>query len=128
MLPDQEDRLTNGGDCPDHFHSSDRVRTHDDADLLVSLESYVEVGSGSTTVRPGTDYVLADTSAGSANVELPNPALGLAVTIVKKSASNLVNVSSPTRTVNGAASVSMGGGAYSSAKFKALGGNYYTVA
>jgi len=128
MSPDQEYRLTNGGDCPDHFHSSDRIRTHDDADLLVSLESYVEVGSGSTTVRPGTDYVLADTSAGSANVELPNPALGLAVTIVKKSASNLVNVSSPTGTVNGAASVSMGSGAYSSAKFKALGGNYYTVA
>lgn len=127
MLPtEKEFELISGGDCFSHWHSSDRVRTHDDSVQLDALESYQTVADGTHNVKPGVTYVLVDTSAGSTTLYLPNPERKLSVTVIKTSASNTLTVDSTVGNINGASTYSMTA-AYAAAKFKAIDGNYYVV-
>lgn len=122
-----ETALTGGGDCPLHWHSSDREATHDRWLQYLQNEEYVSIGSGSSDVPRSVDYVLVDTSAGSATLMLPDPGHRLSVTIIRTSASNIVTIDSPSGNINGAATYVIPATAYAHAKFKALGGNYYVV-
>ena len=122
----QELALTSGGDCFEHFHST-QIVTHETTTRAISAESSAIVAIGTSILRPGIDYVIADTAAGNATVILPDPNLKLAVTIIKINGANIVTVDSPIGTINGAATYALTT-AYQTAKFKAIDGNYYVVA
>ena len=60
LTPEQEFRLTRGGDSPDHYHSSDRVRVHSDIGDLDSLANVRTPAYGSYTLVADDDFILAD--------------------------------------------------------------------
>ena len=60
LTPEQEFRLTRGGDSPDHYHSSDRVRVHSDIGDLDSLANVRTPANGSYTLVADDDFILAD--------------------------------------------------------------------
>lgn len=122
-----ESMLTGGGDCPLHWHSADREVTHAQWVQYIQNESSLSLSNGSSTIPADVDYVLVNTVAGSATLMLPDPSHGMALTIIRTSASNTVTVDSPTGTINGAATYVIPATAYAHAKFKAMGGNYYVV-
>lgn len=126
MTPEQERALTAGGDCFEHWHSTDRVVSHEDALSLCALEVTQSLTNGSHTISAGVDYVLADSTTGNVTLTLPPAARKLAIIVVKTSAANSVIIQAPTGTVNGAATYTLTS-AYQHAKLKAIGGNYYVV-
>ena len=126
LTPEQESSLTSAGDCFQHYHSSDRLRTHDESRQLVGLESVEHTGAGAYSVPASADYVMVDTSLGSATITLPPPSKLMSVTILRTSGANLATIKSPTGLVNGALTFALAG-AYGFAKFKAFNGNYYRV-
>lgn len=127
MLTDlQESNLVSQGDCFEHWHSQDRIPTHEFKLGLDYLETSLSVGSGSTTLVGAEDYVLVDTTSGSATIVLPPPIKRMKVVIVKTAAANSVTVDSPTGTINGTATYVLSA-AYAVAVFKAINGNYYKV-
>lgn len=126
--PRTESELTGGGDCFAHWHSADRVRTHDDVTRLDQLETSAATATSPYTVPIGLNYLLVDTTAGNVTVNLPTPSLLVSITIIKKVAGNVVTVQPPSGTINGAATYPLNT-AYQSAKFKSLDGiNYVVVA
>ena len=126
MTPEQESNLTSQGDCQEHWHSSDRLRTHDDGRQLVNLEYAQRVYAGTHSVDPTADYVLVDSSGGSVTLTLPHPSKRLATTFVRTSALNTVTINTPSGVINGAATYSLIG-AYLPVRLKAIDGNYYRV-
>lgn len=60
LTPDQERRLVGGGDCHDHFHSTDRVRVYSDIAALQKLESVRTPPTGAYTIDIVEDFVLAN--------------------------------------------------------------------
>lgn len=123
----QESNLTSGGDCFEHYHSSDRAPTHDQAVEFTRLEKTQLLVDGSGAINKDIDYALVDTSGGNAAVTLPHP-IGLRkVTVVKVAAGNTVTLSSPVGTINGSATLVLSS-AYAVAVLKAIDGNYYKVA
>jgi hypothetical protein len=127
LSPEQESNLVSQGDCFEHYHSQDRVPTHEFKLGLDYLETSLTVADGTTTLTGREDYVLVDTTSGAATIVLPDPVKRGSVTVVKLVAANTVTVDSPTGTINGGATYSLTS-AYATAKFKAIGGNYYKVA
>lgn len=126
LTPEQESSLTSAGDCFQHYHSSDRLRTHDEARQLVSLEVTESFANGTSMVSPNTDYVIVNSAAGNATINLPQPVKRLSITVLRTSAANSVTIQSPSGTINGVATFSLTG-AFGFAKFKAINGNYYRV-
>lgn len=125
---DQEQRLTGGGDCSDHFHMSDRLRTHSDVVALDALEDFIQITADYTFSRKMFEYVLADATTGNIALVLPDANMKMKVAVVKTTAANTITVSAPnTATINGAATYPMTA-AYAKATFKAINGNYYVVA
>ena len=128
LTTDQEQRLVGGGDCPDHFHMTDRLRTHADVVALDALEDFVQITTNFTFARKMFEYVLADATTGNIALVLPDAMMKMRVAVVKTTAANTVTVSAPgTATINGAATYPMTA-AYAKATFKAISGNYYVVA
>ena len=128
LTPEQEQRLTCGGDCPDHFHMTDRLRTHNDVVALDALEDFIQITANYTFNRKMYEYVLADATAGNIALVLPDAKMKMKVTVVKTTAANTVTISAlGTATINGSATYPMTA-AYSKATFKAINGNYYVVA
>lgn len=122
----QESNLTSGGDCFEHYHSQDRIPTHEFKLGLDYLETALEVGAGTTTLTGAEDFVLVDSTAGAATVMLPPPVKRMSVVVMRKVAANTVTIDSPTGTINGAATYALAG-AYAVGTFKAINGDYYKV-
>lgn len=91
LTAQQESSLVSGGDCFEHWHSSDRARTHSDLEQLQQLASVVTVTSD-FTVRTGTDFVLADTSLSDLTVTLPRSADGVEMEVVKVATPNILTI------------------------------------
>lgn len=127
LSSNQESNLVSGGDCFEHYHSSDRVVTHDDAVALTELEKTQLAINGATVVSKDADYVLVDTASGNATLTLPHPNGLRRVVVLKTAAANTVTISSPVGTINGVATLVLSA-AYAVATLKAIGGNYYKVA
>ncbi len=60
LSPDQERRLVGGGDSHDHFHSTDRIRVHDDIAALQKLANVSTPPTGAYSVAATDDFILAD--------------------------------------------------------------------
>lgn len=60
LSPEQEQRLTQGGDCPDHYHSTDRLKVHSDIASLQALANVNTPASGSYSVGLADDFILAN--------------------------------------------------------------------
>jgi len=117
----QESMLTNGGDCPLHFHMEDRRPTHDTLSQLNSQEKYVTL-TATASIAEDTDYVL---TSGTATLTLPRAKGGTKVTFIKTSAAGTTTIAAPSgSTINGAASVTLTS-QWQTATCKELGGAYY---
>lgn len=60
LNPEQELRLTQGGDCPDHWHSTDRLRVYSDIAALQKLEVVRTPPAGTYTVTDKDDFIEAN--------------------------------------------------------------------
>lgn len=60
ITPDQEQRLTQGGDCHDHWHSTDRLKVHADIASLQSLANVKTPDSGAYSIGKLDDFVLSN--------------------------------------------------------------------
>lgn len=78
----QEASLLSGGDCFLHWHSQDRVMTHDSLTQLQQIAS-VLTATGDVTVNDQTDYIYADTTLQNIIVALPLAKNGREVEIIK---------------------------------------------
>lgn len=128
MTPEQEQRLTSGGDCPDHFHSTDRLKTHNDVVDLVVLEDFIRIYSNYSFERDAFEYILADSTLGNVDITLPAAKKKMKTTVVKTVAANTVTIYPPSGSlINGGASYALTA-AYAKATVKAIDGDYYVVA
>ena len=89
--PIQESSLVSGGDCFEHWHSSDRTPTHD---TVLQYQSLATVRSVTTdvTVDDRWDYILVDTSTGNRTVTLPLANNGREIEVIKATAANKVTI------------------------------------
>jgi len=96
--------LLSGGDTFAHWHSEDRAPSQNFLHGLQQLMNQQTVSSD-TALRPGSDVVFVDTSAGDVTITLPTPTNGQEYTIVKTSELNsMIITATPPATVNGHAS------------------------
>ena len=91
LSPQQESTLVSGGDCFDHWHSSDRVRTHDDILTMQALAKATLVSSD-TTITSKQDYLIVDTSSGNVTVTLPFSNNGREIEIMKNAQANYLSI------------------------------------
>ena len=89
--PIQESNLVSGGDCFEHWHSSDRSLSHDD---VLQYQSLTTVRSVSTDINVDDrwDYILVDTSSGNRTVTLPLALNGREIEVIKATAANKVTI------------------------------------
>jgi len=123
----QESNLTSAGDCFEHWHSLDRVISDDAYREMIHNETSISLGAGTHSIPGDIDFVLVNTSSGNAIINIPAATSMIALTIIKTSALNTVTVQTSVGNINGASTYVMSA-AYSSAKLKAISGNYYKVA
>lgn len=127
LTTQQESSLTSGGDCFEHWHSQDRVLSHNSLLQLQQLQNVATV-STNTTLSDINDIVLVDTTGGNVTVNLPPARNGRVYTVVKLSTTNLLTVAaSGTDTIDSAASISTTTG-WVSRTFKAVTGGWIIVA
>lgn len=104
---DQMQQLTNGGDCPLHHHRGDTVPTNDTVQRLAGVENWRTAVTTQDLLRED-DYVLADSTAGTITLTLPNARNGKKITITKIVAVNTVTVAATSGyNVLGAGSVNL---------------------
>lgn len=58
MLPSQEALMLNGADCPLHYHSQDRIPTHDTLNALEAIAKQQVVTGNSYSATEEDDFVL----------------------------------------------------------------------
>ena len=87
----QESNLISKGDCFEHWHSEDRVLTHDDVLTLQGLAKATVV-IGDITVDSRQDYLLVDTSVLSITVTLPRANQGREIEIMKNATANYLRI------------------------------------
>ena len=91
LTPQQESNLVSGGDCPDHWHSQDRVLDRSSLLTLQSLARAYETND-SITVTDTMDYVIADTSASNITITLPRAHNGREIEVMKNATSNFLKI------------------------------------
>jgi len=92
MLSDlQESSLVSAGDCFEHWHSSDRVMTHDSLTGLQEVANY-QTFTDDYEVKPAADYILADTSVKSVTITLPLSTNGREIEVTKMASPNYVSI------------------------------------
>lgn len=91
LTEQQESNLVSGGDCPDHWHSQDRVLDRSSLLTLQSLARAYETND-SITVTDTMDYVIADTSAGNITITLPRSHNGREIEVMKNATPNFLKI------------------------------------
>ena len=120
---EQESRLTSGGDSPDHWHSSDRQRSHSDLETLQGL-TIVKSFTATGDIPYGVDIAMVDTTSASVTMALPVARSGLEIEVVKTVASNTLQIdTSGADTVFGETSVVLFEPG-SALRFKAIAGGW----
>ena len=97
--------LQGGGDCFDHYHSSDRAPSHDTLARLQQLEKVVTV-TATYAALSADDYIIGDTTAGGFTITLAAPKSGRRVIVMKSVAANTLTVASASN-INGAATAAL---------------------
>jgi hypothetical protein len=99
--------LVGGGDCFEHYHSTDRVPTHYTLKQLQTLVKVKKI-SANYAVDPTDDIILVDTTSGVITATLPTANNGNEITVIRiAGANNVVVARSGTDTINGATSVTI---------------------
>lgn len=101
--PSHESQLTNGGDCPLHWHSSDRVVRHDDVTQGQAILRQRDV-SGTYTITEKDDILLC---ASGGTVTLPLAKGGREFEVVMIGATNVTVATTSPDLVYGASTVLM---------------------
>jgi hypothetical protein len=103
MINDIPQSLVNSSDCPLHYHSIDRVPTHDTITLLQSLINNTYINTTTYTVTNNDDYLIA--TIGS-TITLPNAKNGRELVFIKTvAAGSMVINAVGTDLINGASSL-----------------------
>lgn len=82
MKPEDDYSLVGGGDCFSHWHSEDRVPTHDFLHGLHAV-AFSKTVSGNTTLTGSEDFIRVDTSASDVTITLPPAIEGTEITVIK---------------------------------------------
>lgn len=107
LSDEQVVQLTSGGDCPLHHHRADTLPNNDTVQRLSDVENWRSVATSQTLLRDD-DYILADSTAGTVTLTLPNARNGKKITITKVVAANTVTVAAASGyNVLGAGSVNL---------------------
>ena len=91
LTEQQESNLVSGGDCPDHWHSQDRVLDRSSLLTLQSLARAYETND-SITVTDTMDYVIVDTSAANVTITLPRSHNGREIEVMKNATPNFLKI------------------------------------
>lgn len=101
MLPQQEALLINGGDCPLHYHSIDRVVNHDTLNALESITNQRVITAAFYTATEDDDIIICTNTC---TVTLPIAKNGKRFTVIKTFAGSSVIINcAGADTINGAA-------------------------
>ena len=120
----QEALMLNGADCPLHFHSQDRVPTHDTLSALQGVAKQTIPTGEDYTATSQDDYILC---AGSCTVTLPPARNGQEYEIVKTFAGGVVTIlPSGTDTIIGTTSVLVYV-QWTALRFKAISGGWAII-
>jgi hypothetical protein len=127
LTPEQKTSLTGGGDCPLHFHASDRTVQHEQLDQLQACKVVKNV-IAAYTAKYTDDIIVVDTTAGGAfNITLPLAKGGKEFTIVKPFANSNFNiVFSGGQTMWGTATINLSA-ALSMIVLKSVSGGYIKI-
>ena len=119
MTPEQEAALVNGGDCFSHWHSEDRIPTHDFLRGLQSTFNIVTVSSSFDASR-SVDFYLVDSTSSPITCVLPKARGNRLITFVRTSGTNNVTLArTGTDTINGSTSLTISS-SYSPVRLLAL--------
>lgn len=80
MLPQQEALMLNGADCPLHFHSQDRIPTHDTLNALEAIAKQVNIAGDTYIATDEDDYILVGQTA---TITLPVAKNGKEIEVIK---------------------------------------------
>ena len=86
LTPQQVATLTGGGDCFDHWHSSDRAANEANQGAASNVPT-IEVNTN-TTLPVESAFVIVDTGAASITITLPLSNGGVEIEIVKNHPAN----------------------------------------
>ena len=101
MTPQQEALLTNGSDCPLHYHTSDRVVTHDTLNALEGIASQHVITTATYTATAADDIIICPIAC---TITLPVAKNGKRFIIIKTFAASSVIINcAGTDTINGSA-------------------------
>ena len=99
MTPDQESRLTGGGDSPDHYHSQDRTPTIDTLrqlqylEIVTTITAALNMETDTDSKKRNTDYLRCDATGGIFTVTLPKAkASGRRITLSRVASANTVTI------------------------------------
>ena len=122
----QESGLTSGGDCVDHWHSTDRILQHDDILEFQQLTKAIAVTSNKT-VDDRWDYLLVNTDTGNITITLPPAINGREIEVMKNATPNYVSIV-PTGTDRILGSTEIRVFNYgTSLRFKAITGGWFII-
>lgn len=103
MLPQQEALMLNGADCPLHYHSIDRVPTHDTLNQLEEVAKIVDADTANYTATYDDDFIKVSVSC---TITLPPAKAGKEIEIIKTFAGgSVIIVPTGTNTIQGTTSV-----------------------
>lgn len=114
--------LKGGGDCPDHFHRSDRFPTRDSLLWMQSLKS-VRTISANYTATKDDDIVVVDTAG--VTLTLPPSRNGREYTVSSIGLGTATVTPDGSETINGSASYALG--TTSVVRLKAVSGGWVHI-
>ena len=102
MNPQQESVLINGGDCPLHYHTIDRVVTHDTLNAIYAIATQHIITTATFTASGADDIIICPITC---TITLPTAKNGKRYIIIKTfSGSSVIINSTGTDTINGSTS------------------------
>lgn len=119
----QESELTSLGDCQLHWHSADRVKTHDDLTRLQQIAKVV-TKTANYTISADDDYVLC---SGTRTLTLPlSKNTGKEIVCVLVSVGTMTIATSGSDTIRGGASIATAV-LWTAFRLKAIAGSWLVV-
>lgn len=124
MLPQQEALMLNGADCPLHYHSIDRIPTHDTLNALEEIAKQVNVAGDIYFATEDDDYILVGQQC---DVTLPVAKNGKEIEVIKTFNGSYIRIlPSGTDTIVGDTSVIVYV-QWTALRFKAVAGGWIII-
>ena len=124
LTPQQEAYLIGGADNPYHFHSQDRIPTHDTLNALADIATQTTVSSATYRVTSNDDYLLCTATT---TITLPKAIGGKEIEVIKLFSGGSVTIlPSGTDTIQGTTAMSCTT-QYTALRLKAFNTGWYLI-